>query len=668
LQRDIRETPLYREIEEQIRRLADPVVGELVSGEDPQVSPDGNTVALTGRLLETWDGDPVTRIALVDLASGRIAGSTSGPNSDRSARWSPDGAQLAFLSDREKKGQAQLYLVRPDALDEATQATEVDGAVEYLSWSPDGSRILLGVAGRAAEIADAQGSGSIEAKEEDLPSWMPTVDAGVSDDEWRRAYLFDVSDGTARPLSRPGLNVWEAVWAGPNRLAAVVSEHPGEAAWYTAPLALIDAESGQERVLYRSAWQLGYPASAPSGARIAIIEGVASDRLVVAGELLIIDAQSGKVERVSTSGVDVTFATWLDERRVLIAGARGLHSVVGEYDTETGRTRELWDTSDHVGSRFTTDVAPVGDGDFLAMRESHTRYPELARITDGTDCTIYSFEHASTEAIRSMAGIEAAVSWQAPDGWTIEGYLIRPEGDGPFPLVLLVHGGPVSMDQTGFPATTRLSSVALLVARGYALLLANPRGSWGRGQEFARAVYGDMGGADTHDLLCGVDAMVDRGIADPDRLGVMGGSYGGYMTSWLVTQTDRFAAAVSLAPVNDWYSFHWTSNLPYFDEIFLQDSPFNPSGLYYQRSPVYFANRVRTPTLNVAGGHDLACPPSQAQEFHQALLENGVRSELVIYPEEGHGVRKMPAALDLTTRIVGWFEEHMPPALTRSAP
>jgi dipeptidyl aminopeptidase/acylaminoacyl peptidase len=100
--------------------------------------------------------------------------------------------------------------------------------------------------------------------------------------------------------------------------------------------------------------------------------------------------------------------------------------------------------------------------------------------------------------------------------------------------------------------------------------------------------------------------------------------------------------------------------VPYFDEIFLQDSPSNPTGLYYQRSPIFFANRVRTPTLNIAGGHDLACPPSQAQEFHQALLENGTRSELVIYPEEGHGVRKMPAALDLTTRIVGWFQEHMP--------
>jgi dipeptidyl aminopeptidase/acylaminoacyl peptidase len=106
--------------------------------------------------------------------------------------------------------------------------------------------------------------------------------------------------------------------------------------------------------------------------------------------------------------------------------------------------------------------------------------------------------------------------------------------------------------------------------------------------------------------------------------------------------------------------------VPYFDEIFLQDSPFNPTGLYYQRSPIFFANRVRTPTLNIAGGHDLACPPSQAQEFHQALLENGTRSELVIYPEEGHGVRKMPAALDVTTRIVGWFEEHMPAAESTS--
>ncbi len=658
--RDIRQSPLFREIEEQIRRLAEPIVGAVIGGDDPQPSPDGTTVALTGSLLEQWDGNPVTRVYLMDAESGAIEDASSGPNSDRSPHWSPDGSQIAFLSDRTKKGQTQLYLARPGALAEAEAVTDVDGAVEYFAWSPDGSQILLGVAGRAAELADAQGSGSHEEKDEEVPSWMPVVDAGVSEEEWRRVYLFDLSTRTARPLSRPGLNVWEAIWAGPGCLAAVVSEHPGEGAWYTAPLALIDAESGAERILYKSEWQLGYPAATPSGDRIAVIEGVASDRLVVAGELLSVSADSGDVERIPTRGADVTFATWLDEHRILFAGLRGLKSVVAEVDTGTGAVRELWETADHIGSRFSSAVAPAGDGGFLAMRESHTRYPELAHIAGGTDRTIHSFAHGSVDEIRRMSGREEAVSWQAPDGWAIEGLLVRPEGDGPFPLIVNVHGGPVSSVRSGFPSGARVGAQTLLLSRGYAILYPNPRGSWGRGQEFARAVYGDMGGADTFDILSGIDAMVERGIVDPSRIGVMGGSYGGYMASWLVTQSDRFAASVSMSPVTDWYSFHWTSNIPYFDEIFLQDSPFNPDGLYYQRSPISFANRVRTPTLNVAGGRDLACPPGQAQEFHQALLENGTPSELVIYPEEGHGVRTMPAGLDLTVRVIDWFNQHMP--------
>lgn len=169
-----------------------------------------------------------------------------------------------------------------------------------------------------------------------------------------------------------------------------------------------------------------------------------------------------------------------------------------------------------------------------------------------------------------------------------------------------------------------------------------------------------MGGADTQDILSGVDTLVERGVVDTHRVGVMGGSYGGYMASWIITQTDRFAASVPFSPVTDWISQHYTSNIGYFDQIFLQDDPTNAEGRYSTRSPITYAGRVRTPTLQTAGKLDRCTPAGQAEEFHRALLEHGVASALVIYPEEGHGVAHFPAVIDFSARVVGWFERHMP--------
>jgi dipeptidyl aminopeptidase/acylaminoacyl peptidase len=167
-----------------------------------------------------------------------------------------------------------------------------------------------------------------------------------------------------------------------------------------------------------------------------------------------------------------------------------------------------------------------------------------------------------------------------------------------------------------------------------------------------------MGGADARDLLSGLDALVDRGVADPQRLGVTGASYGGFMTSWLITQDARFAAAVSVAPHNNQVTCRLVGNLPHFMDLIMEDHYDNPGGHYFQRSPIMHARKVKTPTLNVCGALDRCTPPEEAVQFHNALLENGVKSALVIYPEEGHGVKKLPAAIDHAARAVSWLEEH----------
>lgn len=165
-----------------------------------------------------------------------------------------------------------------------------------------------------------------------------------------------------------------------------------------------------------------------------------------------------------------------------------------------------------------------------------------------------------------------------------------------------------------------------------------------------------MGGADTHDYLSGLDRLVADGVADPQRIAVMGGSYGGFMTSWLITQDQRFAAAIPVAPVTNWTSQHLTSNIPYFDTFCLGSDFTDRDGNHYLRSPILHANRVKTPTLNICGALDRCTPPGQAREFHNALRESGVPSVLVTYPQEGHGIRSFPAMIDYAARVVSWFD------------
>jgi dipeptidyl aminopeptidase/acylaminoacyl peptidase len=224
------------------------------------------------------------------------------------------------------------------------------------------------------------------------------------------------------------------------------------------------------------------------------------------------------------------------------------------------------------------------------------------------------------------------------------------------PLVVDIHGGPVWACRNRWQG--RLRGARVLADHGVASLYPNPRGSSGRGAEFARLVKGDMGGEDTYDYLRGIDALVERGVADPARLGVTGISYGGFMSAWLVTQDQRFAAAVPISAVSDWYSQHRTSQIPYFDALFLDGAPSAPDGAFFRRSPAFFADRVRTPVLQLTGAIDQNTPPTQALEFHRSLLEHGKTSVLATYPTAGHGIRSFPEVIDATARYVDWFLTH----------
>lgn len=658
MQKDIRDTPLYREAESLFNALRQPGSGQISGAGEVHASPDGRRVAFAGVLMDTSVGAAPTRICLTDLATGDTRVVTFGPNVDRLPKFSPDGQRIAFLSDRSKEGDFQLYVL--DLKSGAARSTpRVQGWVEYLHWSPDGSRILLGVAGHGSDTSASHGAITSKQFGEGLPSWMPAVETGDESYRWRRAYVYEVAADRVRQVSRAASNVWEAAWCGNEALAAIVSERPGEGLWYGASLHLIALDSGTSREIYKPEVQLGWLAATPSGKHLAVVEALCSDRWIVAGELRLIDTTSGLIRRVDTAGVDITHCEWRSERQLLLAGHRGLETVIGCCDGSSGRFSEVWSSSELTISgqgRFYAGVAGVGEtGDCVVVGESFVRPQEIAVIRQGMYSSVKSFDLGYGNHTKFVAAVEP-VNWKAGDGLEIQGWLLRPQGKAPHPLIMNVHGGPV-WHWRPFVLSPVLS---LLIKRGYAIFFPNPRGSSGRGLAFVRRVCGDLGGADAQDLLAGIDVLVERGVADPLRLGVTGGSYGGFMTSWLITQDERFAAAVAVAPYTNPVTEHLIGNIPHFMTLFLQDHYSNAGGKYYDRSPILHAHKVKTPTLNICGALDRCTPPEEAQQFHSALQEHGIESVLVTYPEEGHGMRKLPAAADFAARVVSWFEQHMP--------
>jgi dipeptidyl aminopeptidase/acylaminoacyl peptidase len=432
-------------------------------------------------------------------------------------------------------------------------------------------------------------------------------------------------------------------------------------------LNLLEIETGMVREILACKNQLGWPAGSHSGKYLAVVTAPSSDRWIVSGTLLLIDTTSGCTRNVDTQDMDVSYTEWRSEHRLLLAGHRGLETVVGVYDVASNTFAETWRSAEIAsGGRLVTVAGTTETGDCALIGEGFTRAPEIAVIRSGRYITVKSFDVGYGSMASVIAAVES-ISWNAPDGLEIQGLFLRPKGSAPYPTVLNIHGGPAwhwHPMQLGRP---RYLPLLMLLAKGYAVLLPNPRGSSGRGEAFAACVRGDLNGADALDHLSGLDYLVKRGATDPRRIGVTGVSYGGNMTAWLITHDQRFAAAVTVAPHTNQVTEHLISNIPHFIALFLADRYDNPGGKYFQRSPIMHVRNARTPTLNICGALDRCTPPEEALQFHRALLENGVNSVLVTYPEEGHGIHKLPAAIDFAARVVGWFEQHMP-ASVRPAP
>lgn len=616
--------------------------------------PDRELVACTVSLRETVDADPTNHVAVVDLGDGACHVLRLGVAATHSPVWSPDGEQLALLAVDGGTTTALLVQVPddPTTAEVVRRLPAVGGTVEHVAWSSDGTRLGVLVAQFGAEVSDVYGSGTITDPTADAaarPLLSPAPEHGR-----RILHAWDPQAETVVGL-RPGLNVWEASWLGPDHLVVLASPGAGEGAWYHAGLHTISLTGHAER-LHSASAQLAQPRANANGSRWSAIAGPASDRGLLAGVLLVGGANRSTVE-LPTGGVDVTDHHWIDDRRILCAGFRGLTTVFGIADVETLSFEELLATDVTNGLHQPELGGLTRDGHLVVTLERHDQPPTLGVVdTDGVR-SLLSTAGPGTAHVVARTGSTRSCTWTSSDGLVIEGLLSVPDGPGPHPLVVNVHGGPVAAWHDGWIGKDPYA--AILVSRGFAVLRPNPRGSAGREAAFVEAVIGDMGGADVDDIVAGVQAMIDTGVTTPDRIGITGNSYGGYMAAWVPCWSDLFAAAVSRSPVTDWRSQHLTGNLAEFDELFVDGDPFDPQSQYVTRSPLTYFRQIKTPMLFTAGELDLATPASQAMQLHRALSKTSVTTQLAIYPQEGHGVRAPDAMADQLARMIQWFETYL---------
>jgi dipeptidyl aminopeptidase/acylaminoacyl peptidase len=614
------------------------------------LSPDGARVAWVETVADPKGVAPdKLRIQVVERGGGQgspvgvSASAEGGPHEEHSVAWSPDGRQLAFLSDAEKPGQAQLYVAEVMG-GKARRLTSLSGAVARPRWSPDGKSIALLVIEGSAE---AKGPVAPAARETGVVQEQPPV---------RRLAVVSVAQGSMRVVSPAELFIYEYAWSPEGRRFAVTAAPPpGDANWWVAQLYTVAADTGAARVLHKPTFQVTEPTWSPDGKAVAFIEGLMSDQGITGGDVFIVPARGGKARNV-TQGLKASAAHlyWVAPERLVFSAAVGGEAAVAMVEPRAGAVTVLWRGQERIsaGSK-NLGLSLADDGVTSAVvRESFTEPPEVyvGRLGEWAPLT------RRNAGVKSPVGAVRNLTWKS-DGWEVQGWLLAPASvpaGTKAPMVTVVHGGPAAVFTQSFAPLP-----LVLASRGYYVLMPNPRGSFGQGAAFAQANRRDFGQGDLRDVLAGVDAVLAGEPVDPERVGITGWSYGGFMTMWAVTQTQRFRAAVAGAGISNWQSYYGTNRidtwmLPYFGAT-VYDAP----ELYTRSSPINFVKQVRTPTLVVHGERDAEVPASQGREFFKALKTLGVKTRFIVYPDEGHAMHMPEHAKDRLRRTVEWFDTHL---------
>jgi dipeptidyl aminopeptidase/acylaminoacyl peptidase len=636
-----------------------------------RLTPDGERVAYQVSWADANGRQTRSRIVVRRLLDPEPLEPTGGVQRDRSPEWSPDGSKIAFLT---KMGAAdQLFVVDTTTRDPAVQVTSVPDGVGLHSWSPDGKWVAFLGAVLADPDAVVDDPRSPEGREQLRRAPVARVvrrldykhdGRGYVDGRHHHLFVVAAEGGEARQLTSGAWDVSEYDWS-PDSTRLIVSGNAEPGADLQRELNLYMVDLDAKRVRLGGGFYLSAPIWSPKGDQIAFIAPNGLDVGLI--ERLWVVPLSGGGPRCLTANVDLavndsvindmraghaTRVLWSAEGDRIYFPAAGpgvttIHSVdmEGEVREEASGQRRIYDFDLASGVLVFCASDPSNPGDLYMLTQGAE-----ARVTD-----LNPWLHD-----RYVAQPEQHY-FTAPDGWRLEGWVLKPQDHDPdrlYPAVMEIHGGPHAQYGWSF-----FHELQVLAGMGYVVFYMNPRGSDGYGETFRRSVVRDWAGKDYTDLMSSLDQLIERtGYLDTDRLGVGGGSYGGYMTNWIIGQTDRFSAAVAMRSISNLVSEYSQHDIVLWGVLQLGPPPWPDLDELWRRSPIRYVQNVRTPLLLTAGEMDLRCAMSQSEEMFGALRLLGKTAELVRFPEESHDLSRNgrpDRRVERLKRIAGWYERFL---------
>lgn len=603
--------------------------------------------------VEAVEGEPKTgpRIVVRDTATGRIAStwqkSDCAPCRLESLAWSPDQKTLAAIVADPRAGTASVVLVRDGRV---TTLATIGGVAGTVRWSPDGRQVAF-----LATVGAKKLTGAVEAGARQVGE----IGLAQEEDEQRIA-IVPAAGGDYRLVSPGDTFIYEYDWTPDGKDFVVTSARGnGDNNWWIATLGHVDAASGRLRIIAAPKMQMNMPHVSPDGRTVAFIGGLMSDFGSVGGDVYTVPLEGGEPVDV-TPDYKGTFngITWRG-KELLASVLAGSDAGIAAIDPGARSARMLWQAPVGVSAGRDGRVVFSADGrvaasvteDFEhAPRIVAGRLPELVPITRDNDGFLPQV------AARS-------IGW-TNDGFNVQGWLLGPrsvEAGRTYPMIVQVHGGPAAAASPRYVAAGDNGNPLArdLVKEGYFVFMPNPRGSYGQGAAFTRANRRDFGGGDWRDILAGVDAVIARAPIDGSRLGLMGHSYGGFMTMWGVTHSQRFKAAVAGAGIANWISYYGQNGIDQWMVPYFGATMYDDPAVYRAASPIESIKAARTPTFVYVGERDVECPPAQSFEFWHGLKAMGVPTTLLVYEGEGHAFRKPENQRDLRAREIAWFNKYL---------
>jgi dipeptidyl aminopeptidase/acylaminoacyl peptidase len=626
------------------------------------ISPDGTTVAWA---VQEGGGSQIRLSDAVnpDPAKEKIVGPKSSVANCGSSepKWSPDGQWLAFVSSctakTEKPGQDQVF-VWSKKTGESKELTHLVGSIDSLTWSPDGKAIGFLFVENATRSAGALAA---------MKPWAGVI--GEDGVEIQRVGVVDVANGSFSQATPATLHVYEFSWSPDSKqLVFVAANPPGENNWWVAQLYTEGVAGGQPTSILDTTkvsgslhgLQIAVPRWSPDGSKIAFIGGLMSDQGSTGGDIYLIPSTGGEAKDVTPGRASsVAYIGWLSPEVIAIAEHVGGNSHLTALNLNTGKDLPEANTTfpESIGAGGQVMSVSASNKHTIALiRSSFEKAPE---VWAGPSNDMKQISHVN-DGMKPAWGKTENIEW-SNEGFKVQGWLLYPanyDAAKKYPLLVSVHGGPSSAVTPRWPGVGY--GGVPFSALGYFVFMPNPRGSYGQGEKFTQANMKDFGYGDLRDILAGMDVLEKRFPIDKDREGLTGWSYGGFMTMFGVTQTTRFKAAVAGAGISDWQSYYGENSIDQWMVPFFGKTVYDDAKVYAKSSAIDYIKNVKTPTLVVVGDRDGECPAPQSFEFWHALRAEGVKTQLVVYPNEGHGFRAPEHRRDVLERALNWFEVEMP--------